>query len=104
MVTSPAACRCVSADFAHGAGDDFDLGAMGSPPEDASVAEARARRQRGPPPTPLSDCLQARPASPPCITAQTAALATPFMQPYQLVLCWRSSCASGVLTALCAGG
>jgi hypothetical protein len=64
VVTGPAACRCVSADFAHGAGDDFDLGAMGSPPEDASVAEARARRQRGPPPTPLSDCLQVQPASP----------------------------------------
>lgn len=45
-------------DFEVGADDDFDLDAMESPPQDASVAEARTRRDRGPPPIPLADCLQ----------------------------------------------
>ena len=95
-----ACCRCVSADFAHGAGDQFDLGAMGSPPEDASVAEARARRQRGPPPTPLSDCLQVRPASPPLATVKLRSWRRlqAALQPDQRVLWWRPCCASGLLT------
>ena len=55
-------CRCVSVDFEHGADEHFDLGAMEQPPEDASVAAARARWQHGQPHIPLSDCLHVRPA------------------------------------------